>query len=125
MKFTNNAAMGKKVELIGWDEKPVEVILRRPSLLGLATKGAIPNPLMTAAKNLFFKGLAADCDLKTAGEVMQIVAKEALVSPTWDELQEAGIELTDRQLIEIFGYAQNGAQALSSFRKKSTDTVAD
>ena len=125
MKFANSAAMGKKVELIGWDEEPIEVILRRPSLLGLATKGAIPNPLMTTAKNLFFKGLAADCDLKTAGEVMQIVAKEALVSPTWDELQEAGIELTDRQLIEIFGYAQNGAQALSSFRNKPTDTVAD
>lgn len=125
MKFSNSAVIGKKVKLVGWDEEPFEVVLRRPSLLGLASKGAIPNPLMSTAKGLFLKGMGTEGDLKAICGVMEIVAKEALVSPTWKELQEAGVELTDMQLIEILGYAQKGAQALSSFRNEPTNPIAD
>ena len=45
-----------------------------------------------------------------------------MVSPTFDELAAAGIELTDEQLIAIFQFTQMGAKALDRFRQLPADT---
>ena len=49
-------------------------------------------------------------------DVLELMASETFVEPTYDELKEAGIQLTDEQLMFIFNYAQQGVRALESFR---------
>lgn len=113
-----------KIETIpGWFGETVEVELKRPSILALAATGAIPNPLMKTARKLFYSGISPDGgDLAEEGRVLLEVAKAALVKPSFDELETAGIELTDEQLIAIFQFTQLGAKALDRFRQLSADT---
>ena len=113
-----------KIETIpGWFGETVEVELKRPSILALAAAGAIPNPLMKTARKLFYSGISPDGgDLAEEGRVLLEVAKAALVKPSFDELETAGIELTDEQLIAIFQFTQLGAKALDRFRQLSADT---
>jgi len=44
------------------------------------------------------------------------VAKEAFAEPTYAEIEAAGLELTDAQLLAVFNYTQSGAKALEPFR---------
>lgn len=108
----------KTVQLPGWGGEPFECELRRPSILTLAARGALTNPLMKTARKLFYAGVSTtDGDLADEGRVLTEVAKAALVKPTYDELDEHGIELTDEQLIAIFQYTQMGAKALERFHQ--------
>ena len=116
-----------KIETIpGWFGETVEVELKRPSILALAAAGAIPNPLMKTAHKLFYSGINPDGgDLAEEGRVLLEVAKAALVKPSFDELEAAGIELTDEQLIAIFQFTQLGAKALDRFRQLPADPDGD
>lgn len=116
-----------KIETIpGWFGETVEVELKRPSILALAAAGAIPNPLMKTARKLFYSGINPDGgDLAEEGRVLLEVAKAALVKPSFDELEAAGIELTDEQLIAIFQFTQLGAKALDRFRQLPADNDGD
>lgn len=116
-----------KIETIpGWFGETVEVELKRPSILALAAAGAIPNPLMKTARKLFYSGINPDGgDLAEEGRVLLEVAKAALVKPSFDELEAAGIELTDEQLIAIFQFTQLGAKALDRFRQLPADPDGD
>ena len=49
------------------------------------------------------------------------IARAALVKPSFDELEEAGIELTDEQLVAIFQFTQLGVKALDRFRQLPAD----
>ena len=49
-------------------------------------------------------------------DVLELMAKETFVEPTYSEIKEAGVELTDEQMMFIFNYAQQGVRALESFR---------
>ena len=95
----------------------------RPSMLVLAKSGKIPNSLLKTAGGLFAKGgdgLSAE-DTKMLGDMQEIcetIADASLKSPSLSELKEAGIELTDEQLMAIFNYAQSGFKALDSFCKE-------
>ena len=91
---------GIEVELPGWDETPFICKLKRPSLLNLAGNGQIPNELLNAAY-IVFNGSSDKRDvvsLKERNELFTIVAKAAMVEPTFEELQEIGLELTDLPL---------------------------
>ena len=116
-----------KIETIpGWFGETVEVELKRPSILALAAAGAIPNPLMKTARKLFYSGINPDGgDLAEEGRVLLEVAKAALVKPSFDQLEAAGIELTDEQLVAIFQYTQLGAKALDRFRQLPADPDGD
>ena len=100
-------------------EEPCIVKLRRPSLLLLAQEGKIPNALLGAAAKLFGEGLNSGktgAAFKEMGEAVVYLAKAALVEPTYTELEEAGISLTDAQLTDIYLYTQKGVQSLDLFR---------
>lgn len=105
--------------------QPFKAYVRRPSILTLASNGSIPNSLMSMAVTLFKRGGAAAMsdskpeDVKEATKVFHILAKSALVSPTYDEIKEAGLELTDDQLAFLFSYTQQGTKALERFRCQS------
>ena len=117
-------AQGQEVELQGWDEEPFVCVLKRPSLLGLVENGDIPNPLLHAAYILFngSNNPKDQVNLKEVNDLYRIIAKAAMVNPTYEQLEEIGLELTDMQLLEIYRFTQLGVKSLISFRTKQEDT---
>ena len=116
---------GTVVELPPFAEgQPFVAKLRRPSLLALAKGGKIPNQLLHRAGQLFNGGGAAlDSDdddmLSSIYDISMVVVRASLVSPTLDEIHEAGLELSDDQIMAIFNYTQGGVSALKQFRGES------
>lgn len=101
--------------------QPFVARLRRPSMLVLAKQGKIPNTLLASANTLFAKGGAgADIDnpkmMADMYDVMEVIARAALMEPTYDEIRECDVTLSDQQMMAIFSYTQNGIEALGSFR---------
>ena len=115
-----------EVVLPGWCGEDFVCVLRRPSLLTLASRGAITNPLMKTARKLFYTGVSPDNgNLEEEGRILLEIAAAALVKPSFAQLEERGIELTDEQLIAIFQYTQAGAKALEQFRGFCAGDVGD
>ena len=103
------------------DGQPLVARMRRPSMLMLAKAGKIPNQLLTSAANLF-NGTSAQPSnvgndtLSQMFDIMMIICQESLIEPTYAEIEEAGLELTDDQMMAIFNYTQTGVRALNNFR---------
>lgn len=120
-------AKGQLVELPPFAEGQKFVArLKRPSILALAASGVIPNKLMQSANSLFLKGKANASDLKALPEmlgVLEIICKACFVNPTYDQIKEAGVTLTDDQLMFVFSYSQKGVAALENFRKQSANNI--
>lgn len=120
--YAENIRTDEEVALPGWCGEEFVCVLRRPSLLALAARGAITNPLMKTARRLFYAGVSPDSgNLAEEGRILTEIASAALVKPSFAELEACGIELTDEQLIAIFQYTQTGAKALERFRGQSAD----
>lgn len=112
-------AKGTEIELPGFEaEETISVRLRRPSLMLLASEGKIPNSLLASVEELFEKGDKNTVPFKERGEIFRIVAMASLVSPSWEELQSAGVNLTDLQLLYIYNFSQTGVDTLRRFREK-------
>ena len=115
-------ANGQIVELPPFAEgQPFYARLKRPSLLGLVKSGKIPNELLVKANALFVSDNSGfDPDerdmMSQMFDVLYVLAKETLVEPSMDELNAAGISLTDEQLMFLFNYGQQGVRALGNFR---------
>lgn len=107
-------------------EGVINVKLRRPSMLSLAARGVIPNELLACARDIFNEGGKAQVQLDELGRLLLIFAQNSLVSPSYEELEEQGITLTDEQLSAIYSFAQGGVRALFPFREKlaNADTSA-
>ncbi|MCT4660302.1 MAG: hypothetical protein N4A40_00470 [Tissierellales bacterium] len=114
-------AQGQVITLPGWTEEPFVCRVKRISMLGLASKGLIPNTLLSSAQKIFTSKVDDNTDLNQIFKVMMIIAKESLVEPSIKELEEVNLELTDEQLTDLLNYSQGGVNALSSFRKKQAD----
>lgn len=126
-------AGGRVVRLPDFAEgQPLVVRMVRPSLLVLAKSGKIPNRLLAAATELFQgkpvqnrqqrrqQDQTDDVSdvLAQTYDVMKVIAEASLKEPTLQEIEEAGMELTDEQLLTIFNYSQAGTRALDRFRQK-------
>ena len=115
-------AKGEVIELPGFNEKPFVVRAKRPSLLNLVSSGEIPNELLTTAYSIFngrtVTGKQEAVSMKETNDLLRIVAEKALIEPTLKQIEEAGLELTDLQLLELYNYSQQGVRALQSFREK-------
>ena len=113
---------GMIVELPPFAEgQPFFAKLKRPSLLGMVKQGKIPNTLLVRANELFVQdGTGFDPDeqdmMSQMFDVLELMAKETFVEPTYEQMKDAGVELTDEQMMFIFNYAQQGVRALESFR---------
>lgn len=115
-------AQGQLVELPGFGEgQPFFARLRRPSILGLTKSGKIPNALLSAATELFTgeKDKNDPVDLSEIVGVVEVICEAAFVEPTYQQIQEVGIQLTDEQLMAVFNYSQRGVKALEPFREGS------
>ena len=99
-------AQGTEIELPGFAaEETISVRLRRPSLMLLAAEGKIPNTLLASVEDLFEKGDKNTVSFKERAEIFRIVAMASLVSPSWEELQNSGVNLTDLQLLYIYNFS--------------------
>lgn len=111
---------GNIVQLPDFAEgQPFVARLRRPSIMALAKSGKIPNSLLTTANSLFMKGgvdAEDDAVMKDVFEVFDILCDATFVEPTYKDIKDNGIELTDDQYMFIFNYTQNGVKALEPFR---------
>lgn len=115
-------AGGQIIELPAFAEgQPFVARLRRPSMMVLVKSGKIPNSLVKTANSLFLSSRVDDKDERVMTDmfsVLDALCEASFVEPTYKEIQEAGVELTDDQMMFIFNYTQQGVKALDSFRKK-------
>lgn len=113
----------QEVELPGFDgTEAITVLLKRPSLMEMAASGKIRNDLLGAVAELFNEGITqvdSGKKFKELSDAMVEVAKAALVSPTYKEITDAGMSLTDQQLIFIHSFVNTGVDRLASFREKA------
>ena len=104
--------------------------LRRPSMLKLVQSGQIPNSLLRTANMLFSGGVNEELDrddefMKDMFDLIDVLAGAVFVEPSWSELKQAGIELTDEQYMFIFNYTQEGVKQLEPFREDEEVASAD
>lgn len=114
-------ANGNIVRLPDFAEgQPFIARLKRPSILGMAKQGKIPNSLLVKTNELFVQSGSLDTEensmMQEIYDVIDLIANETFVEPTYDEIKSTGIELTDEQMMFIFNYSQQGVKALESFR---------
>lgn len=113
-------SQGTIVKLPAFDgDNPFIAKLRRPSLLVMVKTGKIPNSLINQATQLFQRGassLGKDNTISDMYDIMETVCEAALVKPTYKEIKDAGLSLTDEQMMAIFSYTQQGVKALEQFR---------
>lgn len=101
--------------------QPFIARVRRPSMLVLAKQGKIPNALLSSANELFNRGGdGLDEDnvnmLADVYDIMKIVCEAALQEPTYQQIADSGLSLSDNQMMAIFNYTQTGVKALEQFR---------
>lgn len=119
-------AKGAVVELPPFaDGQPFVARLRRPSMLALVKSGKIPNELLQSANELFMGKPSVKREdkfdqsaMSRMFDVFDIMCEASFIEPTYKQLCDAGIELTDDQYTFIFNYSQAGIKALNSFRKE-------
>lgn len=122
-------AAGQVIELPAFSEdQPFVARIKRPSMLALAKANKIPNSLLLTANNLF-AGAGVDKKkpeaLKDVFSVLDVICEACFVEPTYQELREAGVELTDEQYMFLFNYTQRGVRALDNFRPKPQNYQSD
>lgn len=118
-------ADGEVLELPSFSEGvPFVARLRRPSMLDLVRSKKIPNSLLESANKLFSQGTAGvllrtknnDSAMDELFGLLDIICDAAFIDPSYREMREAGITLTDEQMIFVFSYVQRGVTALEKFR---------
>lgn len=121
IKDLREYAKGAVVELPEFAEgQPFVARLKRPSIMDMARSGKIPNALLVRANELFTNSTGLNPNeenmMSELMDVMEAIAAESFVEPTYQEIKESGITLTDQQLMAVFNYTQNGVKALENFR---------
>jgi hypothetical protein len=119
LQETARAYASQRVALPGWGGgDDFECALRRPGLVSMAAAaGFVPNPLMSAVEEMFFPSeKAVRMPPEQQAKALYEIARCALVSPTMDELNEAGLMLTDEQYLAIYAFALKGVEGLRRFR---------
>lgn len=121
IKDLREYAKGAVVELPEFAEgQPFVARLKRPSIMDMARSGKIPNALLVRANELFTNSAGLNPNeenmMSELMDVMEAIAAESFVEPTYQEIKESGVTLTDQQLMAVFNYTQNGVKALQNFR---------
>lgn len=115
-------AQGQIVELPPFAEgQPFVARLRRPSMMVLIKSGKIPNALLATANSLFAGNGTDPKNPEAFSDVVQvldIICEASFLEPSWDQIQESGIQLTDEQYMAVFNYSQQGIKALDNFRQE-------
>lgn len=117
----NKYKNGEIVQLPDFAEgQPFYARLKRPSLLVLAKRGKIPNTLLQTATEMFTgrnNNKINTETLKNMFDVIDVICEASFIEPSYQQLKDNDIDLTDDQMTFIFNYAQSGTKALESFRE--------
>ena len=109
----------QEYRLPGWESGEEFVCkLRRPSATGLAAAvGHVPNPLLGVVAEMFMAGPKAVAKIPAdqQAQALLAIARYALVEPTYDQVAEAGIDVSDNQYHAIYAFALGGATGLARF----------
>lgn len=114
------------------DGTPFIAKLKTVSIIDMARNGRIPNPLMKTIlkvlgaddentdvekfeENTNNEIIANEEDTKQTFDFILTVVKSSLVSPTYKEIEECGVTLSDEQIFSIFSHALGGIELLSKF----------
>ncbi|RDY22883.1 hypothetical protein CHF27_011225 [Romboutsia maritimum] len=124
----------KQAEIVnlGAFEDGTELIaeVKKPNLVDLMMHNKIPNSLMSVAMKVFNGKTKETADRVDSGDIksfkemfglMETLAESCLVNPTYSQIKELGIDLTQDQLMTILIYTQGGVKALENFRKQQTN----
>ena len=103
--------------------QPFVARIKRPSMLQMVKSGSIPNSLLSKANSMFFDGgnsLKLDDEeiMSQMFDIIEGICEQSFIEPTYEQIKESGIILTDEQMMFIFNYSQRGVFALESFRNK-------
>lgn len=119
-------AEGEEIELPPFIEGQKFIArVRKPSIMAMSQNAyGMNNELMEVAHRMFFEENAYDHMVKenqpetmrNLYEFFNVLAKECLISPTYEEIEKAGLKLTDSQLMSFFSYSQYGVKGLIPFR---------
>lgn len=102
--------------------KPFVARLQRPSMMTLAKEGKIPNSLLSSASKLFVNGSVngrAEANEGTLEEmfgVIDVICEASFVEPTYQQIKDNNIRLTDEQYLAVFNFCQTGVESLQNFR---------
>lgn len=121
------ATAPEEVVLSGWGNgTEFYCRLKRPTFYAIAAGGQVPNPLLSTMEGLFTAALkTGETDKQKEAQCLMHIARCAMVEPSFAELENNGIALTDRQLLEIYAYALQGVSGLRSFRRNVGGGAAD
>lgn len=117
------------------DGTPFVAKLKKVSIIDVARTGRIPNPLIKSIMQTIEnkstekseqerqeendnleQELLNDENASKSLDFMMAVVETSLVSPTYKQIQDCGVSLTDEQIFAIFSYALGDMSVLSSFR---------
>lgn len=111
------------------DGTPFVAELRKPNIVNMMISGKFPNTLMPLVMDMFQKGqetskkaidkaITDPHKLREMFLMLDVLAKDCLVNPSYSQLQEIGIQLNENQLSAILAYSQGGVKALENFRNQ-------
>lgn len=106
------------------DGTPFVVLMKKPSLISMMAGGKIPNSLLGVIQNMFSRGksggslaAAGKMEPKEMAALFELFCEASLVEPTYQQLKDAKVQLTDAQLGEIVNFGQADVEKVSQFRK--------
>ncbi|MBS4536807.1 hypothetical protein GOQ29_14395 [Clostridium sp. D2Q-14] len=101
------------------NEGTVNIRVKKPNLMVMASQGKIPNTLMSIATKM--AGLSTEkrnTNLKELGQTYELYCRAVMVEPTYDEMKDY---ITDNQMEVIFDWAISEGKKLESFREDEED----
>lgn len=112
------------------DGTPFVAELKKISLVDVICNSHVPNPIIKTVMKVLGDNKSQNSELQdqaidqimndSPAETMKFmftVVEKSLVSPTYDEIKQCGVSLTDAQIFAIFSYAMSSTEteALSKF----------
>lgn len=122
-KFAEQAI--KTIEIPGFvPGERIKVQVQRPRIMALASRGKIPNPLMSIATKLVTGKMpkGRELDIKEVAQLHELYCRACLVSPAYDEIADI---ITDDQMAILMAWATGGIAALEPFRSEHEDGSDD
>ena len=94
----------------------LKITVKKPSMLGLASQGKLPNNLMSYASKIVSTGIKVDLkktDLKEVSEIIELYCRACMVEPPFEDVEDI---LTDAQKFKVFDFGIGEVEKLSTFR---------
>ena len=102
----------------------IDIRVKKPRLMAMASQGQIPNHLMGVVIDIFYgrKEKKKDKSIKDLFSIYEIYCAACMVEPTYEEMKDI---ITDDQMSAIFNWGMGRVNELDSFRKDEGNGSSD